>query len=261
MSTPANPGGRDNAADQQTAWSAMERAGTADRPGDRAAQNRLDAPPTVSGAPLDVDPGTEPVDRRTVLAEQKQRFGGMKAGAAFFGWLTATGMAVLLIAVLGAAGVAFGVTNNQTLNRAVDEANAGTGTAQTVGLVGAIVLLVVLFVAYYCGGYVAGRMARFNGAKQGLAVWLWGILTALVVAAIAAIAGAQYNIFAQLNLPRIPVNEGQVTLVGAIAIAAAVLAALAGALLGGVTGMRFHRTVDAAGFDLIDQSGPSGSSV
>ena len=158
--------------------------------------------------------------------------------------------------MLGAAGVAFGVTNQETLNRAVDEADAGTATARTVGLVGAIVLLVVLFAAYFCGGYVAGRMARFNGAKQGLAVWLWGIVTALVVAAIAAIAGAQYNVFAQLNLPRIPVNEGQVTVVGAITIAAAVLAALIGAMLGGAAGMRFHRRVDAAGIELLNSAEP-----
>ena len=38
---------------------------------------------------------------------------------------------------------------------------------------GVVVAAVVLFVAYVCGGYVAGRMARFDGIKQGLAVWGW----------------------------------------------------------------------------------------
>ncbi|MEP6563399.1 MAG: hypothetical protein ABJD68_20250, partial [Nakamurella sp.] len=132
-----------------------------------------------------------------------------------------------------------------------DSQNA-TGTAQTVGLVGGITLLVVLLLAYYCGGYVAGRMARFNGIRQGLAVWLWGVVMALVIAAIAAIAGSKYDVFAQLNLPRLPVNEGQVTAVGAIAIGAAILAALVGALLGGLAGMRFHRKVDQAGLELLD---------
>ena len=185
-------------------------------------------------------------DRATVVARQKEKFGGIKAGSAFFGWLTATGMSVLLIALLAAAGVVFGVATNTALSvdQAVQESQDATATAQTVGLVGAITLLVVLLVAYYCGGYVAGRMARFNGARQGLAVWVWGIVMALIVAAVAAIAGAQYDVFAQLNLPRLPVNEGEVTAVGAISIGAALLAALLGAVLGGLAGMRFHRRVD-----------------
>jgi hypothetical protein len=207
--------------------------------------------PAMTTAPGTRIPGD---DRAAVVARQRERFGGIKAGSAFFGWLTATGMSVLLIALLTAAGVAFGVATNTTvtMDQAVQESEQGTGTAQTVGLVGAITLLVVLFVAYYCGGYVAGRMARFNGVKQGLAVWLWGVLMALVIAAVAAIAGAQYDVFAQLNLPRLPVNEGQVTAVGAIAIGAAILAALIGAMLGGLAGMRFHRNVDKAGLDPQD---------
>jgi hypothetical protein len=60
---------------------------------------------------------------------------------------------------------------------------------------------------------------------------------ALVISAVAAIAGARYDVFAQLKLPRLPVNEGQVTATGAIVIAAAILAALIGALLGGLAGM------------------------
>ena len=41
-------------------------------------------------------------------------------------------------------------------------------------LFGGNILLVVPFVAYYyCGGYVAGRMARFDGVNQVRAVWVW----------------------------------------------------------------------------------------
>ena len=201
----------------------------------------------ATGQPSQVVP-----DRAAIIARQKERFGGIKFGSAFFGWLTATGMAVLLIALLAAAGVAFGVATNTSVDQAAQDTQNDTGTAQTVGLVGAITLLVVLLLAYYCGGYVAGRMARFNGIRQGLAVWIWGMVMALVIAAIAAIAGTQYDVFAQLNLPRLPVNEGQVTAAGAIAIGAAILAALIGALLGGLAGMKFHRKVDKAGLELLD---------
>lgn len=123
-----------------------------------------------------------------------------------------------------------------------------------MGLVGAITLLVILFVAYYCGGYVAGRMARFHGVRQGLTVWLWGIVMALLIAGLGWIAGSQYDVLARLNLPRIPVNEGDGTAVGLIAIGAALLTGLVGAMLGGLAGMRFHRKVDAADLDAPAES-------
>ena len=109
-------------------------------------------------------------DRASVVARQRERFGGVKVGSAFFGWLTATGMAVLLLGLLTAAGVVFGVATDTTVDQAVQASQEATGTVQTVGLVGGIALLVVLASACYCGGYVAGRMARFNGIKKGLAV-------------------------------------------------------------------------------------------
>ena len=48
-------------------------------------------------------------------------------------------------------------------------------------------------------------------------------------------------------------NEGQVTTVALITIRAAILAALIGAVLGGLAGMRFHRNVDKAGLEPLDQ--------
>ena len=85
-------------------------------------------------------------------------------GSAFFGWLAATGMAVLLTALVTAGGAAVSLAQG-------NEADAPT--SRPSALTEAVVLLVIFFVAYYCGGYVAGRMARFNGMKQGVAVWIW----------------------------------------------------------------------------------------
>lgn len=93
----------------------------------------------------------------------------MKFGSAFFGWLTATGTAVILTAVLAATGTAIGLGNNANASRAVD---ATSWNAGTIELVGGIVLALILLFAYYFGGYVAGRMMRFGGVKQGVAVWL-----------------------------------------------------------------------------------------
>ena len=47
---------------------------------------------------------------RDAVAAQHARFGGIKWGAAFFGWLSANGLAVILVALLSAAGVAIGLT-------------------------------------------------------------------------------------------------------------------------------------------------------
>ncbi|MEU8234795.1 hypothetical protein AB0C12_34830 [Actinoplanes sp. NPDC048967] len=103
----------------------------------------------------------------------------------------------------------------------------------------------------YCGGYVAGRMARLSGAKQGIGVWIWSIVIAVVVAVVGALAGAEFDILAELGgFPRLPINEGDVTTGGIIAIVVAVVAALVGAVLGGLAGMRYHRKVDKAGLGL-----------
>ncbi|GAA2111539.1 hypothetical protein GCM10009841_34410 [Microlunatus panaciterrae] len=197
-------------------------------------------PPTGRPAEETVVPVTE--DRRAVVAREKEAFGGIKVGAAFFGWLTATGTAVILTALVAGTGAALGLTT-QDLPKSTDTANV-----QTVGLTGGIILLVVIFIAYYCGGYVAGRMSRFNGLRQGVAVWLWAIVIAIVVAILGVLAGQNYDVLARLNgFPRIPVNEGTLTTAGIVTAVGVVVVSLIGAILGGLGGMRFHRKVDRAG--------------
>lgn len=200
-------------------------------------QPAVAAPPAPS-APRHAAPPTA----RDSVAAQRASFGGLKWGAAFFGWLSANGLAVLLIALLGAAGVVLG------LAQGVDSADEAAAQAGTIGLGGAIGLLVVLFLAYLAGGYVAGRMARFDGARQGVAVWVIGLVVVLVLAGAGAIAGAQYNVLQELDLPRIPIDEGTATTGGLITLGAVLLATLLGAVLGGRLGDRYHRKVDRAGF-------------
>jgi hypothetical protein len=184
-------------------------------------------------------------NRETAVAREKEQFGGIKVGSAFFGWLAATGMAVLLTAFVAAAGTAVGLANNTDVTEAVNQVT----TNGTVGLVSIIVLLVILFASYYSGGYVAGRMARFNGAKQGFMVWVWALIAAVVIAVLGMVAGQQFNVLANLNsFPRIPINEGELTITSIIAAVVVALVALIGAVLGGLAGMHFHRKVDKAGF-------------
>jgi hypothetical protein len=176
-------------------------------------------------------------------ARQRDEFGGLNWGAAFFGWLVAIGVAALLTAILSAAGAAIGLTQSSP-------SQAGTqaqSNADTVGIVGGIVLLVILGIAYYAGGYVAGRMSRFDGPRQGLGVWLIGLIITVVLAVAGVVLGAKYNVLSQLNLPRIPVDEGSLTTGGLIALVAIVVVTLLAAMAGGKQGTHYHRKIDRTG--------------
>ena len=175
---------------------------------------------------------------------QHDRFGGIKWGAAFFGWLSANGLAVILVALLSAAGVAIGLTQG------VPSTDEAVQQADTIGIAGGIALLVVLFLAYLAGGYVAGRMARFDGVKQGIAVWVISLLVVIALAVLGLVLGSQYNVLQSLNLPRIPIGEGTATTAGIIALVAVLIVTLAGAIVGGRLGERYHRTIDRAGLDV-----------
>ena len=173
-------------------------------------------------------------------ARRRDEYGGFNIGAAFFGWLVAIGLAALLTAILSAAGGAIGLTEVS--------GSEAQQNAEKISLAGGIVLVLILALAYYAGGYVAGRMSRFDGARQGLGVWILGLLVTLLLAAAGAILGSKYNVLQQLNLPRIPVEEGDLATGGLIALAAIVLGTLLAALMGGKVGERYHRKVDRAGY-------------
>jgi len=180
---------------------------------------------------------------RDVHARQREEYGGINWGAAFFGWLVAIGVAALLTSILSAAGAAIGLTESSP-SQAGSQAQSN---ADTVGIVGGIVLLVILGLAYYAGGYVAGRMSRFDGPRQGVATWLIGLIVTVVLAVAGVVLGAKYNVLSQLNLPRIPVDEGSLTTGGLIALVAIVVVTLLAAIAGGKQGTHYHRKIDRTG--------------
>jgi hypothetical protein len=177
---------------------------------------------------------------RDVRGRQREEYGGLNWGAAFFGWLVAVGMAAILLGLLSAAGTAFGLGE-------VSESEANSN-AETIGVVGGILLILTLGIAYYCGGYVSGRMSRFDGGRQGFGTWAIGLVVTIVLAVAGAIFGSEYNIFESLNLPRIPVDEGSLTAGAAIALVAVVVLTLLAAMGGGKAGERYHRKIDRHGF-------------
>jgi amino acid transporter len=177
-------------------------------------------------------------DREDRLEQaRRDEFGGINWGSAFFGWLVAIALTVLLTGIVGAIAAAVGSENDFTQYQA--ERSAGT-----IGIVTAITLLVILMIGYFAGGYVAGRMSRFDGGRQGVAVWVIGLVITIIVAVIGLIAGDQYDIFARVNLPSVPIPTDEASTGGLITLIAVILATLLAAFLGGKTGQRYHRKVD-----------------
>lgn len=209
-------------------------------PADRASV--LSAPAIDGDAPADPDATTElTTDRlqrhytgRGVLADaralQHERYGGSKLGSAFFGWLVAVGLTVLLGVLAGAV-------------------MAGAGVDDT--RVDGVVTIAVLVVGYFAGGYVAGRLARFDGARNGFLSWVVGVLATMALAVPAAFVGAQYDLLSQVQLPTLPTSFGQVTVSNLVLLAIAITATLVAAVLGGRAGEGFHRRVDRAAADAL----------
>jgi hypothetical protein len=179
-----------------------------------------------------------PAALETVRARQRDEFGGVNWGASFFGWLVAVGVAALLTSLLVAAGAAIGLT----------EADVTTSDTEELTLGGGIALLVVVMLAYYAGGYVAGRMSRFDGGRQGIAAWAIGLVVTVAFALAAVILGDQYNVLERLNLPALPVGDETLATGGLIALIAIALGSLLAAMLGGKLGERYHKKVDRVGF-------------
>jgi hypothetical protein len=197
-----------------------------------------DRPAGTHTVPAGTTAAAAPATYEETRALQRDRFGGADGTAIFFGWISALGLAALLLAVVGAAGTRLGYATG------VDSGDA-TSNAGTIGIVGAAILVVILLLAYYAGGYVAGRMARFDGARQGFRVWLLGLLVTIAAAVAGWIGGSQYNVYEQLNLPRIPVSEGDIATGAIITLIVVLVGTLLASVGGGKAGDRYHARVDA----------------
>lgn len=169
----------------------------------------------------------------------RELYGGMNGGADVFGWLVALSVSALLTGVIGAVVAAV----NQQANVTQTEAEQQAGT---IGLVAAAVLVLVAAIGYYCGGYVAGRMSRFDGARQGLGVWLIGLVVMVVAVGLGALFGREYNVLDRVALPDLPIATDAASLGGIVTALVLLVVTLLAALAGGAVGSRYHRKVDAA---------------
>lgn len=210
------------------------------KPASRAHDPRMGTNPTVERTRLR-HPRSEVLLelRRRELRRERQEFGGqIQWEAAFFGLLAAVGLAACLVAAVLGALIAAGVTSShEDAAGLVDRMMAGGGA----------ISVAILALSNLTGGYVAARMARFDGWRQGLGIWLLSLLVVLAAAITAWIAGGRLDPTESISLPSNPVDEGPLHQGVAMIAPVLVVVPLLAAVVGGVLGDRFHRAIDHAG--------------
>lgn len=154
------------------------------------------------------------------VAEARSRYGGIDVPAILGGALAGLGAAVLLGAIASALG-----------------REVGQGDAERLAVGGLVAALVLLALSALVGGWVAGRSARFDGARNGL---LAGVLLALLLALLGA-AGAYAA--ADGGLP-VSLDSDRLTATALVAALAGLVVCLLAGALGGRLGARWHRDVD-----------------
>ena len=165
------------------------------------------------------------------------RYGGFSWGADFLGFAVAVFFTVVLFGIVGAI---IGTVGYQ-MGAPVPKAGHIGGTTVNLGLAGLAGGLIAIFLAYLIGGYAAGRMARFNGALNGLGVVIWTIIIALLLGVLGAALGSSFNVGSQLNLH---ISATNVTIAGIISLAVALVVMSLAAILGGMLGAGYHRAID-----------------
>jgi hypothetical protein len=193
--------------------------------------------------------------RRRELRRERQEFGGqIQWEAAFFGLLAAVGLAACLVATVLGGLIAAGVIGSH---------EDGAGLVDQMMAGGGAISVAILALSYLTGGYVAARMARFDGWRQGLGIWLLSLFVVLAAAITAWIAGGKLDPTDSISLPSNPVDEGPLHQGVAVIAPVLVVVPLLAALIGGVLGDRFHRAVDRAGteeFEAVPPPHPRGES-
>lgn len=173
---------------------------------------------------------TDTADPYSGIAAARDRFGGIDIPASLVGMLTGFSTTLILAGLIGAA---LGAVDYKTGLEA-DAKDIAIGT-----MIGGVA---VLFVGFFVGGWAAGRMARYDGARNGFAAGIWALILAAILAAPGWISG-DYDIFRNVDLPQW-LSTDEFTTYAIITGIAAIAAIFVGAILGGLWGERYHRRAD-----------------
>ena len=172
----------------------------------------------------------------------RDMYGGVDWLASFLGFVFTVVLASIFSAIAGLVLVPFGFPPE------LSEGQLGASV-----LTGLAVLGVLIFLTYFFGGYVAGRLARFDGGRNGAMVLAWTFIVALILALVTVV----FSGFLPSGTAEVIRNlaQGTASTVGNLAGAgaagivvavAALLLALLGGFFGGRLGGRYHTEIDRA---------------
>ncbi len=170
-------------------------------------------------------------EREQALAE---RFGGFDWWPDFIGWAVAVFFTLLFAGIAAAIIGGVGYQLDAPMSTTDPE-------SKTLGIGGLIGGLLAVFLGYLVGGYTAGRMARFDGVKNGIGVVIWTIVMAIVLGVLGVVFGDQFDLTQRL---RLNIDRQTLTTAGVISLAVTLVVMLAGAILGGKLGAGYHRKID-----------------
>jgi len=172
----------------------------------------------------------------------RDMYGGVDWLASFLGFVFTLVLGALFSSVTGLLLVPFGFSP--------DFSDGHLGPSVITGLA---VLAVLIFLTYFFGGYVAGRLARFDGGRNGAMVLAWTFIVVLILTLVAVV----FSGFLPDGIAAGVVNLAQATastlsnlagagVAGIVAAAGALLVALLGGFFGGRLGSRYHTEIDRA---------------
>lgn len=178
----------------------------------------------------------------SIRADREQglidRYGGFDWVATFLGFAVAIFFSILFLGIVGAI---VGTVGFQLHAPVPKVGSSIAGTTQKLGAGALVGSLVAAFLAYLLGGYAAGRLARFEGVKNGIGVVLWTVVVGIILGVLGAILGNKFDVARQLHLH---IDIGTLTATGLISLAITLAVILVAAALGGTLGEGYHRGID-----------------
>ncbi len=167
----------------------------------------------------------------------RDMYGGVDWLASFFGFVFAVVAAAVFSVVAGLILVPLGLS-----------LDLGSGVLGPAAITGLVLVGILIFLTYFLAGYVAGRLARFDGGRNGAMTVLWSLVIGAVLLAVGGFLPGGFfqaikNFIQENLLPTIGslLNLG---IIGLVVIIAALLIAVLGGFLGGRFGSHYHRDID-----------------